>query len=127
MFQARQRATFLALSGPPNDPTRKHLQVIVTDPAGIADQVLMVPICTITSEEKNDLTCVLKPGDHEFISRKSYVAYAHARSERAEDIERRVESGMFAEKADMPPRVFKRIRGGFDKSNRVKPFVKDFL
>jgi hypothetical protein len=64
--------TFLVPSGPGED--QKHLHILLTDicPAGY---LLAVPIQTVYAGEYYDSTCLLREGDHPFITHLSWVAY----------------------------------------------------
>lgn len=54
-------------------PNLKHLFVVCTPPLKEPPKVLILPISTYRGN--NDSTCLLYPGDHEFIEWDSYVVY----------------------------------------------------
>lgn len=54
-------------------PDLKHLFVVCTPALKNPPQVLVLPISTYRGN--NDATCLLYPGDHEFIDKDSYVVY----------------------------------------------------
>ncbi len=77
LFVPFKRATLLIPSGPVNDPDRKHLFVLLTDPIEAPDfngkQVLLVNIASVPKSLPYDSTCILQPGVHRFIKHESYV------------------------------------------------------
>lgn len=109
----------------PTRPKGHHLCVILTDPREPVDTVLMVPICTIKG--RHDGTCILVPGDHNFIVQDSYVAYALCRTARAYKLEQLVASGEAVDKGKITDDLLERILDGARISNQTKPFAIDFL
>jgi hypothetical protein len=56
-----------------------HLCIFVTDYANYRDSEIEAVIVNITSwHQRKDQTLILMPGDHDFITRKSVVAYRSA-------------------------------------------------
>lgn len=127
MFDPVKRATFLYPSGPDGDPNRKHLCILLTDPVGPAKQVLTVSVMTLRENKKYDQTCILKPGDHEFIRHDSLVAYATCRIDFASRLIQGVVSGEFVEKQKLKDDVFSRVIEGIIRSRAVKPFALQFF
>ena len=125
MFRPEPRATLLYPSGPPRDPGKPHLFVLMTASSGPAQQVLMVPVST--RQSRSDTTCVIDAGAHEFIQHESVIEYRHARTEPAEKLIRGVANGEFVPKEPLGEQLFDRVRRGFDRSRFVKPFAREFL
>lgn len=125
MFSAKRLATLLYPSGSATDPNRHHLFVLLTDPFGPAEQVLMACICTVV--EGSDESCLLKNGDHDFIKHDSYVAYGFCRIESAKALIKNVEQKVFIDKGHISEALYKKIITGLRKSPFTKPFVLDFL
>ena len=71
----------------PRNNSLKHLFVALTDPVYVADHsspsVLLVNVSSIYPGRDVDAACVLQPGDHNRITRRSYVVYERARIDRA--------------------------------------------
>ena len=96
LFLPLRRATLLVPSGPENDPDRKHLFILLTDPADAeagVKAVLMVSLSSIKAGLPHDPACLLYPGDHPFVKRNSFVVYQKARIEEAEKVLRGVKDG----------------------------------
>ncbi len=85
LFVPYRRATLLIPSGPAHDPDRKHLFIVLTDPAQVLEYTekysLLVGVASVQTDLPHDPTCLLDAGDHEFIRHKSYVHYARALTE----------------------------------------------
>ena len=57
---------------------QNHLFIIVLEPQGITQNIIIVNIDKHTSP-KQDQTTILQPGDHDFINLQSYVNYGRAK------------------------------------------------
>lgn len=121
-----RRGTFLRTSGPPEDITRKHLHVSLTNPFGPASQVLCTSIASIRSTRYDD-SCILAPGDHEFIEHHSYVVYRHSVLLENSRIESCIESGEYAAREDVSQDLLDRILDGVYASTQCPRFVRDIL
>lgn len=126
MFAPVKRATLLYPSPSANDPHRKHLFILLTDPFPPIDQVLMVSVCTIR-DNRFDKTCILRPGEHDFIEHESYVAYAYSRIEPADKLSNGVKNGYFTDKGLLDQIIFDRVLHGLTKSQFTKPFAIEAL
>jgi hypothetical protein len=125
MFLVKKLVTLLYPTASISDSTRHHLFVLLTDPFGPAEQVLMACVCTMV--DGADDSCTLTEGDHDFIKHDSYVAYGFCRIEPAKALINGVAKGVFVEKDPISEAVYKRIMSGIKKSPFTKPFVLDFL
>jgi hypothetical protein len=65
-------SAFLVNSGPGED--QKHLYIVLTQKCEFCLH-LAVPIQTVYPGEYYDQTCLLRPGDHPFITHLSCIAY----------------------------------------------------
>lgn len=119
LFLPLKRATLLVPSGTGNDPDRKHLFILLTDPiddgSGVK-KVLMVSISSLRSGVPHDPTCVLYPGDHPFIKRESFVFYARTRIEETDPLLRGVKDGKLVAQDPMESGIFARICKGLEES-----------
>ena len=125
-FSPTRGGALLVPSGPTHDPDRKHLYVLLTDPVGQGQQILMVPICSVEPDKFCDDTCLLAVGEHQFLQHESYVAYAKCRVEAALHVLNLVGSGYFIPKDPLSDSIVVRMCNGLATSKFVKPFVRDF-
>lgn len=120
LFVPYRRATLLIPSGPAHDPDRKHLFVVLTDPAQVLEYTekhsLLVGIASVQPDLPHDSTCLLHAGDHEFIRHKSYVHYAQARIEPSQSILNGVKKGVLVPKAMLVEEIFVRVCKGIVES-----------
>ena len=86
----------------------------------------MVSISTIRSAN-HDKTCILAPGEHDFIQDPSYVVYNSCRVEPASKLINGVQQTIFADKGLLDEAVFTRILSGISVSPFTKPFAIEFL
>ena len=130
LFVPFKRATLLIPSGPTNDPERKHLFVLLTDPieaSGFDEkQVLLVNIASVPNGLPYDATCIIQPGEHRFIKHESYVFYAKARIEAANALLRGVKSGQLIPHEIIDQALVKRICDGLQQSPHTTPKILYF-
>ena len=109
--------TLLITSGTNQDPDKKHLFIICTNPDKNG-QVLLVSICS-RQDKYDDKTCTLGPSVHAFLNRKSYVSYRHARIESASDLQKRVANGTIEPLTNLKDTILEEICVGFAKSDKT--------
>jgi hypothetical protein len=119
-WQASAGATLLVPSGPEG----KHLFVVLCDPVvlqgyGPNPCVVMVNLSTVRPGIPYDSTCVLKAGEHPFVTQDSYVVYGAMRVDRVSDLAQRVAQGYFTAHEPMPAQVLARIQAGRTVSPRT--------
>jgi hypothetical protein len=126
LFIAVRRAILLVRSGPPEDPERKHLFIVLTDPQPPEKSVLLVGIDSIKQGLPHDPTSLLYPDDHRFIKHASYVNYRYARVEPADKLARSVEQGRFDPQEPLDEAVFARVCRGLLESRSVSLKIRNF-
>ena len=125
LFFPLARTTVLIPSGPVGDEDRKHLFIILTDP-NAEKLILRVNITKIYAGVFHDPACVLHPGDHEFITSPSYLFYASAKIQSADEIVRGVKDGVLIPKPSLDTGVFALVCKGLRESRFTPPAVKAF-
>jgi hypothetical protein len=125
MFRIVKGSTLLVPSGPARDRDRLHFHVCLTDPfvdAGDNDtKVVLASICTIPPEgQPYDATCMLEPGEHAFITRKSYVYYAMAVPYSVSSLAKRCRSGVCERRDPIETAVLARMLKGAINSVHTK-------
>ncbi len=130
LFVPYRRATLLVPSGPAHDPDRKHLFIVLTDPAQVLDydrkHSLLVGVSTIYQRVTHDPACELFPGDHPFIRQKSYVYYAEARIEASQKLVDGVKRGLLSPKGMLIEDIFARVCHGLLQSRFSAPRILAF-
>jgi len=130
LFVPYRRATLLIPSGPAHDPERKHLFIVLTDPAQVLGytekQSLLVGVATLQPDLPHDSTCLLHAGDHEFIRHRSYVHYARALIEPSQSILNGVKKGVLVPKALLVGEIFARVCKGLVESRFTPPKIMSF-
>lgn len=130
LFVPYRRATLLIPSGPAHDSERKHLFVVVTDPAQVLDYTekhsLLIGITTVHTHVFHDPACELHTGDHAFIRHKSFVNYAEARIEPSQKIVNGVKHGLLVPKDMLADELFARVCKGLLDSRFTAPRTKSF-
>lgn len=107
-------------TGPPSDPDKAHLYVILTATCSNG-QNLLVPICR--ARKKFDPTCVIEPSEnaHDFIIETSYVAYAFLQTYGAPFLINQVKKKIMADRGPIASVVLTKICDGIDVSDLSPP------
>lgn len=107
-----------------------HLYIALTSPVslpGYADEsVLLVSVTTDRQNPKTDDSCILDSGDHEAITRRSYVYYRYALVKGMADIRDEEADGVITLMEPVPPHILGRICAGLEASPRTPEEVKAF-
>lgn len=80
----------------------------------------------VTARSHTDKTVVLNPGAHPFIVDESNVAYGSANFVPSSRLSDRIGSGNAKLKADMSPKLLKKVRDGLMASSRTARYLKDY-
>jgi hypothetical protein len=131
MFFLCPQQTFLVPSGPPTDPGRLHLHVILTAPYPNqidVDCVALVSFCSVDPDLPYDDTCLVSPGSgiHPFIKHPSFIDYGKARIIEAEKIKKGIESRKLFLRDSVSDELFQRITNGLCVSPQTPPVVVAF-
>ena len=130
LFVPYRRATLLIPSGPAHDPERKHLFIVLTNPAQVLEynekHSLLVGVASVHPDLPHDPTCLLHAGDHEFIRHRSYVHYARALIEPSQSILNGVKKGLLVPKAMLVEELFARVCKGLVESRFTPPKITSF-
>jgi hypothetical protein len=115
----------------PNLDHVKHLHIVLCDPqsasAYVNNSCILGSVTTIRPNVPHDDSCILRAGDHEFLSHDSFVYYKMAKSFTAKSILSNINSGLFAARLPLERLVFRRVLDGLVASDFVSPWVlKDF-
>ncbi|MES0492072.1 MAG: hypothetical protein ABUK01_18940 [Leptospirales bacterium] len=60
-----------------NNTIVKHLRFIITEPDP-EQNILAVNLTTLRNTGREDMSCIILPGEHSFIRKESYIAYKYA-------------------------------------------------
>ena len=88
--------------------------------------MVMVSISSVRHDCPYDKTCILKPGEHSFIKRDSFVYYARARIQDPDALLRGVSSGKLIVREMMAQAVFDRVCQGLKRSPHTVPKIFRF-
>lgn len=127
LFIPMEQTTLLIASPSKDDKDRKHLFIILTNPKGEGQYVLMVSISTLRSDRYCDPTCILSAGEHDFIKHDSFVAYSLAKIIESEKLMEGVKKGVIKYKGLIEAGVFERICIGLGESQHTPLKIKKFM
>lgn len=127
MFIPFKKATLLIPSSPNNLKDTKHLFIILNNPSQSKPQkCLLVNISTIRNSIMFDSACIIEPGEHKFIKKRSFVFYRFAKIIEAKELIKKVKSGEFIAHESISEELYKKIVDGLFKSKFLAPKYKDF-
>jgi len=118
-YEPTRKDTLFIPSGPKGD----HLYVITTDACGKGMHVLAC-LCSIKEGQFYDETCLVTVGEHEFVTRDSYIAYNFARVEGGNRIGMLVEKQLWRPDVPASEELTQRILDGYMRSPFTPRFVK---
>ncbi|MCW7551076.1 hypothetical protein NX722_28320 [Endozoicomonas gorgoniicola] len=126
LFFPVQRATLLIPTPVDGRKDLKHLFILLTDPVTHEKLVLIVSLSSVKKGIPYDNSCVLYPGDHSFISKKSFVDYSRIQIVPADKIVNGVKKGVFQPFETLHTDLFARVCHGLQISERTKPRFLNF-
>ena len=110
--------TFLSIRPPYTTP---HLHIVISPI--INGKVLLVNITTL--KHNSDHTCVLKVGDHPFLTHDSIINYGDAIDAEVDLLKLSIRTKLFTPKAPVSEELLRRIQAGALKSTALpKKFIK---
>jgi hypothetical protein len=89
--------------------------------------VLLLSISSIKGNKKYDPTCSFVGGEHEFISKPSYVVYGMPEQKPVLSIQKCVANNYFIPKDDLDTKIFERICAGISLSDFSRPWMIDYF
>src|SRR5687767_10744894 len=87
---------------------------------------LLIMISSIKSNKAHDPTCILRPGDHDFIRHESFLVYRLAREVHKAHLAKMVDQRLYFEKNDFREDVFRRIAAGIFDSDETRGVVRKY-
>lgn len=126
-YKAVKKGTLYGVAG-----YSEHLILLCSDPVFYrpygTSAILSVNVTTWKERrERNDPTCILNVGDHDFIKHKSFCFYEQAVPLNVARLEERVNKGQFLDYGMLKEEVFKRVFAGFYKTPFLSQSAIDFL
>jgi hypothetical protein len=124
-FLLLRRATLhIPGTGPQQEEEKGHLFIVLTDACAEGDH-LLVPVCS--EHKRSDRTCLLGVGDHPFIKKPSYVAYALAKRYSGSSLIQRVTEGDVTYRRLLDEKVFARVCAGLMESRLTPMAMKTYF
>lgn len=128
-WDCAQGSCLLVPSGPGEF---KHLFAIAVGPQpiegyGTQPHVIMVSVTSIKPDYPYDPACVIKAGEHPFVTHDSYVYYRDPRIESVAHVQAMVDQAVWQSKEPCSPELLERIRTGLMSSTRVPRYIKKLL
>jgi hypothetical protein len=110
----------------------RHLWIVVTEPAGDPEQVVIVNITSRkinieTNHNLSDDTVILLPSDHSYITRESVVFYGDARMVEVSALQNAIRSSnVFQFHDDCSDEILKRIKDGIFQSPYISGEIENY-
>jgi hypothetical protein len=110
-----------------------HLWVIISDPVQNEDEIVHVNFTSIngtwgsSNDPQNDRSCVIQPGEHEFVTHPTFVYYYGVQIVSLSFLQCRYESGRLRFHKPVTRTLLNRIRQGAAVSDHFLPRAYDIL
>jgi hypothetical protein len=117
-FQPKKMATLRIPSGPPGDPERLHLWIILTDPCPLQAN-LIVSVSSIQEGRFHDPTCLLTPGEHKRVTKPSWVEFRRCKAIHSYALTRGVAAWLYHADEPVTEVLFGRICKGLLESEHT--------
>jgi hypothetical protein len=86
---------------------------------------VLINVSSVDPDVPHDGTCILEPGEHEFIKQKSYAAYEFAIERHKNFIADKIKRGIYIPRKNAAPELVSKICDGIKKSAFTKRGIKD--
>lgn len=116
--------TFLVPSGPGED--QRHLHILLTDKC-VAGRHLAIPVRTVYPGEYYDPTCLLREGDHQFITHITWVSYHQAFFPSSLSLLQQFENFTYIIKASASEELLNRVSAGIFSSKRASKKIRAYF
>lgn len=121
-WRAQLGSTLLIETGP-----TLHLHIVCSDPSDFDGyppaSCLLVNVSSVVP--KCDMTCVLKPGEHPFLSCDSFVYFRKAMLMEASSLEYNVHHDIYKKQPSLHIAIVKRIVANFDLSEQTPEDMRE--
>ena len=114
----------------PSGSEGDHLYIVLNDPRSFEGYgknacVVLVNLSSVREGVPHDTTCVLEPGLHLFVSRRSFVFYRNARIEQEGHVLQLTQQGLFKPHDPVSAGVLRRVKSGlFDSPHTKREFKR---
>lgn len=102
-----------------------HLWIVISKTDAAQDTVVIVNLTSYRDDK--DLTCVITPGEHPRVSRKSLVMYSGARLAPRDKLNEGLRVGIILPQSQITENLLDRIIEGFQGSPHTSIEVLEFL
>ncbi len=125
-FVPSKKGTILIPSGPPSDPDKLHLHIILTDICPDSLHML-VNIATIREGIFHDPACAIEANEHPFVTTASYVNYRRAKTVRVDHIVKCVDGWLYKPLDPVDDGLFDRVLRGVVQSRFTPIRMKNYF
>jgi hypothetical protein len=124
-YDPKRGDALLIPSGPSGDPDRKHLHCIITDRCG-AEMHLLVCVESV-GPGYHDPSCLLEIGEHDFITKQSWVNYRHTRCHKAARLTKLVDGWVASKRTPLTQHLLGRVCDGLMASRMTPRGMKRYF
>lgn len=125
-FHPRKKTTLLMPSGPPGDPDRLHLWILLSDPCAL-EAHLLVNVSSLRDDRFHDPACVIEPGEHKRITSRSWIEYRRARIELSSTLIKGEAAWFYRMSEPVSDSLFERICNGLLESELTPLRMKRYF
>ena len=126
-FQPLKKATLLMPSGPPDDPDRLHLWIILTDPCAAHEANLVVNVCTLHDGRFHDPACLIERDEHRRVKHTSWVDYHRSKAVHSTALQKGVSAWLYHPDEPVSDALFNRICAGLLESDHTSVRMRRYF
>lgn len=89
---------------------KRHLRIVITE-ANERNEFLTIPVDTLRNRTQ-DTSCVIEPGEHDFIKVRSFANYYYAKVLNFAQVFNGIKKGLLVRKEDVSDELLKKIQEG---------------
>lgn len=125
-FQPLKKATLLIPSGPPRDPDRNHLWVVLTDPCP-AEANLIISISSVKAGHFYDPACVIDAGAHRRITVQSWAVYKLCRAVHSVSLIKGEAAWLYRADDPVSDKLFEQLCKGVHETEHIAPRLRRYF
>jgi len=110
-----------------NGKFHRHLRIIITENDDNNEFLVVSVTSWYDGAHWQDSSCILYPGDHPFIVRKSWVDFKRSRSMSYTEVVNGLNHGLLIRKEEVSSEILKRLQHAAEKSEYIPDELRRFF
>lgn len=113
------------LDEPSHGNGKRHLRIVITE-SNERNEFLTIPVDTLRNRTQ-DTSCVIEPGEHDFIKTHSFANYYYAKVLNFAQVFNGIQRGLLIRKSDVSDELLKKIQEGAKNTLHLNSELKEWF